>query len=145
MGRGLGACGPKIIGLLEAHEKHPEGVEASLIERGLRWRDVGSRRFTWEDAHAVISTLPWDSPLARQSVEGWEWGNPIHQLLAIIAEATHNGNIWVGRWNSKVKDSDLLRIQRPGDVDHSVTTLGSDPVPLDEMIEFLGDGWQDVL
>ena len=145
MGRGLRARSPKILGLLEAHENHPEGFEASLIERGLRWRDVGSSRFTWEDAHAVIATLPWDSPLTRQAVEGWEWGNPIHQLLALIAEATHNGNLYVGKWNTKLRDSDLLHIRRPGEIDHTVTKIGSDAVPISDLVTFLGEEWTNVL
>ena len=106
---------------------------------------MGSSLFTWEDAHAVISTLPWDSPLTRQAVEDWEWGNPIHQLLALIAEATHNGNLYVGKWNSTGRDSDLLHIRRPGEIDHTVTKIGSDAVPLSDLIAFLGEDWINAL
>ncbi len=143
MGRNVRSPGPKIVGLIDLHDEHPEGFEAALIERGLRWRDVGSRRFTWGDCWAVISTLPWDAPLNRQANEHWAWGNPLHELVAIVAEATHNRNLYAGA-QMKVRKSDLLRVPRPGDKQKTETKLGGDSVPLGELVVFLGDGWGDL-
>ena len=68
----LGRC-PKIGSLIDLHDKYPDGFEASLIERGLRYREVGvDPRFTWWDMYAVIVTLPYDSPLERQR-NGKDW------------------------------------------------------------------------
>lgn len=82
--------------------------------------------------------------MTRQANEHWEWGNPVHQLLAIIAEATHNGNIYQFTKKKSVSKKDLLQIKRPGDSTKSQEKLGGEPVPLGDLIDWLGAGW-DVL
>ncbi|AZQ77670.1 hypothetical protein EJ997_10280 [Flaviflexus ciconiae] len=83
--------------------------------------------------------------MTRQANEHWEWGNPLHQLLAIIAEATHNGNVYQFSKKKTLSKKDLLRIPRPGDSTKLQEKLGGEPVPLDELTVWLGPGWAELL
>ena len=79
---GWGDLGPKISGLIELHERHPAETEIALIQVGLRWRDAGARRCTWSDVYAVLSTQPWDSPLAKAlEPENWRWYGPLNDVV----------------------------------------------------------------
>lgn len=82
--------------------------------------------------------------MTRQANEHWEWGNPIHQLLAIIAEATYNGNVYQFSKKKTFSKKDLLRVPRPGDSTKSQEKLGGDAVPIGEMVAWLGDGWDEL-
>ena len=83
--------------------------------------------------------------MTRQANEHWEWGNPIHQLLAIIAEATYNGNVYQFSKKKTFSKKDLLRVPRPGDSTKSQEKLGGEPVSLDELTVWLGPGWAELL
>lgn len=61
----------------------------------------------------------------------------------MIAEAAHNANIYRGVQNQHVRKTDLLRIPRPGDRQKTQKKLGGAPVPLGELVVFLGEGWDD--
>lgn len=79
---GRGDRRPKIGGLIELHEKHRSEVEAALIGAGLRWRDAGGPQCTWSDIYAVLTTQPWDSPLAKAlEPENWYWYGPLTPVL----------------------------------------------------------------
>lgn len=76
---------PKILELIRLHSTYPEAFEASLIDRGLRWRDVASEHLTWSDLWAIISNLPYDDPLIR-AINGkdWFWYHPMFDVLTGI-------------------------------------------------------------
>lgn len=141
MVQGGPGAGGKIWGLIELHDEKPQAVEATLIQAGLRWRDVESsspRRRTqaWQDIHAVISTHPWDSPLAR-SEEQWWWGDRKHDVLVSILEATAATAVKTPN-ETKAKKADFVRIDRPWDEAKSSRRIGSKPLPISEL-----DAWLD--
>lgn len=77
----------KALEIVRLHRRHPSAVEGELINRGFRWRDVGSKRFTWGDLIAIIDTMAWDSPIRRVvEPEWWQFGNPLYALLADIRD-----------------------------------------------------------
>lgn len=127
----------RVDGLIDLHRQHPQAVEAALIHAGLRWRDVGTPRFSWSDCIAVIDCLPWDAPLRRKVDPDWRWAHPWYELLVLIAESTHNANVQRAR-GSKLRKSDLLNIPRPGDIETHQQVITGTPVPLDEL-----DAWLD--
>lgn len=137
MGEGLERGPPKIQGLIQAHKENPEAFEASLIERGLRWRDVGSARFTWSDCWAVISTLPFDAPLSRaQAPDEWMWAHPWTQY---IVHAGENAMLQKGVTKSErkgLKDRDLNPTPRPGQKEKE--RLEADAMPVADMRQRLG-------
>lgn len=135
MGQRFRCRAPKITGLIALHAQHPAEVEATLIDKGLRWRDVGSVDFNWADAYAVLSTAAWDSPIARTRKD-WQWGNPLYELLVTIIEQTYNANVLVGNW-SGAKQSNLLHIPRPGEIDKHVTKLTGTPESVDDINAWL--------
>lgn len=136
MGEGIGREPGKVQGLVEAHDEHPEGFEAALIERGLRWRDVGTPDFTWGDCWAVISTLPWDSPLNRQSNPEWVWDGPYTERLTILTEAAQHTSAKTPNWTKRQKRH-LLHFVRPDERKERVTSLGNTPRPLAEMADWM--------
>lgn len=140
--REQGADG-KIQGLIELHAKHPEGFEATLIEAGLRWRDVESdsprrRAHAWQDIYAVITTRAWDSPLSRVEPDWW-WGDPKHDLLTSLLEVAGAINVkTLVDKKSGVKKSDFPKIKRPWDQSKDNKRIGADPLPLADL-----DAWLD--
>ena len=131
-------CGrPKIWWLIELHRDHPEPLEALLIGQGLRWRDVGTRQFTWGDCLALVAVAPHDSALVRATVPDWRWADPHYELLVMIAEATTNSHV-VEHSGRQVSSRDLLHVPRPGEITKTVERFGNNPIPLAEL-----DAWLD--
>jgi len=128
----------EIIGLIELHDAYPEGFEASLIAYGLRYWDAGETGNDWNDINAVITSLPYDSPLARQQKpETWFWYAPWFDIFVGIYETLRVANMT--RRLRKFRKSDLpKRIPRPWDVERTEKKLGTRKMPLDEMNKFLG-------
>lgn len=138
--RQQGADG-KIQGLIELHAEHPEGFEATLVQAGLRWRDVESssprrRAHAWQDIDVIISTRSWDSPLSRMEPDWW-WGDPKHDLLATLIEVTGATNVKTPAPKG-VKKSDFPKITRPWEQSKNNKRIGSDPLPLADL-----DSWLD--
>ncbi|MBV7412290.1 hypothetical protein ACUIAC_01055 [Dermabacteraceae bacterium P13138] len=142
MGGRRGDPGGKIFGLIQQHEQYPEAFEATLIQAGLRWRDVehpspARRADAWTDILAVISSCAWDSPLARKQPD-WQWGNPFYELTALIAEVLHSISLRTPN-KTKARQQDVLRIPRPGER----TKLG-DALPLADMEAWLSQDFVEV-
>lgn len=109
-----------------------------MIERGLRWRDIGSRSFTWDDCLAVISTLPYDAPLSRAQDPQWWWYHPLADVTAGIYDNTGVIGATQDR-RPKIKKSEIpARIVRPWDKNEHVDKIGNTPRPIDELNELLG-------
>jgi len=130
-----------MISLLDFIEEHRDAVASDLIDKGLRLRDFPSDRLTYGDLAAIIRNAPRTSAIARSvDPERAEWGVTDY-LLAQVADA--------GAWLVWAKSADGAKgrnrpkpIPRPGWTDDSTETdtrhFGSDPVPLDELVDFLG-------
>lgn len=84
-----------------------------MIERGLRWRNVGSAQFTWSDCWAVMHTLPFDAPLKRfQEPDEWFWAHPMTDWFAVMTEESmlHAGIL---KKKHKVSAKKMPHIKRP--------------------------------
>lgn len=138
MGQRLRRGPYRVAGLIDLHDSHPGAFEATLIERGLRWRDVGSPGFRWSDLLALVEYLPWDAPLLRATKEDWRWRNPVYELLVTIAEETFNANV-LRRRGHKTRKSDLLRVPRPWEKQKRETKLGGKPEPIGVIVTWLED------
>lgn len=133
-------AGGKILELTALHAEHPAAIEATLIAAGLRWRHVYSesprkRANAWRDIAAVIETAPWDSPIARAlEPKDWPWGNPLHNIVVSILEATQAVNVKTIA-PKNVRRSDFLQVPRPWDQSKASKTIGT-PMPLADL-----DAW----
>lgn len=107
-----------------------------MIERDLRWRDVGSAHFTWSDCWAVMTTLPFDAPLRRaQEPDNWVWADPFADLVANMAEAAILYKSLM-KSQHKLSAKKVPRIPRPWDKEK--TKLVADAMPIDELRKKLG-------
>lgn len=109
-----------------------------MIALGLRLDWVGSEALSWRDLYVIVRQCPPQSATGRSvDPEASQWGLT-EQLLALVADY----QAWL-MW-AKTEDGAKNRnrpkpIQRPGvEPDEDRQTFGSDPVPLDELDEFLG-------
>ena len=110
-----------------------------MIERGLRWRDVGTRSFTWGDCWALISTLPYDAPLHRaENPQEWFWYNPMNDVLVGIFDALGAIGATQAR-RPKIKKTEIPKpTMRPWDKSKDVEKLGSTPRPIADLNVLLG-------
>ena len=128
-----------MIAVLDFVSEHRSAVAYDLLRLGLRLRDFPSPDLTYGDMLVIIQQAPRESAIAKAvDPERAEWSLTDH-LLAMIADA----NTWLV-W-SKSKDGQKNRnrpkpIPRPGLEDDSsdVQRFGSDPVPIDQLDDFLG-------
>lgn len=120
--------------LARAIRDAPDEVELELIRAGLRLRDAPSRRLNWRDVYLIVKHAPRDSPIQRALADddGPIWSTSDY-LLAKVVDALNAGN-WQrgGGKGTKPKPT-----PRPGDVKHA----GRDALPVDQMQEWLGEGW----
>lgn len=119
----------KVIEIIRLHREYPSAVEAELINRGFRWRDVGTKRFTWGDLVAVIESISWDSPIRRaMDPEFFHFGNPEYALLADIRDFL--GVIAVKTPTPKGMSKKHLPepVPRPGDESKNKKVYKAEPV-----------------
>ena len=129
----------KILELLRLHKEHPTAFEASLIDRGLRWRDVASEDFTWADCWAVVEHLPFNDPLVR-AVGGanWWWGHPAMDYLVGIYDGLGQIAAVVSR-RPGIKKSEIPKpTLRPWDKSRDTEVLKVKPSKLSDLRKLLG-------
>lgn len=104
---------------------------------GLRLDWLSSEALSWRDLAVIVRQAPQDSAIARSvDPEQSAWKLSDH-LLALVGDYL----AWIA-W-SKTSDGEKNRnqpkpIPRPGvEPDEDSRTFGSDPVPLDELEDFL--------
>lgn len=128
-----------IIGLLDYVEGNRQAVEFDLIKLGLRLRDVGSKRFTWEDLRAALVGIRSDpaSSLAR-AVEGpdLQW-TLTAQLIAAVYDQTQYSNYLLRRLAGDDKADLPEPLPRPGVKPTTVQWAGK-AVTIEEMDRLLG-------
>lgn len=109
-----------------------------MISHGLRYWSAGERGNGWNDINAVIATLPFDSPLARQqNPDTWFWYNPMFDFIVGTYENTRIANLT--RKLRKFRKSDLpKRIPRPWDIVKTEKKIGTKKMSLDNINKFLG-------
>lgn len=127
-----------MIAVLDFVSEHRRAVAYDLLKLGLRLRDFPSPDLTYGDMLVIIQQAPRESAIARAvDPERAEWSLSDY-LLAMIADA----NTWLV-W-SKSQDGQKNRnrpkpIPRPGmEEDKDTRVFGSDPIPIDELDDFLG-------
>lgn len=139
MGRGAAGGPPKILELFRIHQQHQTAFEASLILRGLRWRDVGSRDFTWDDLWALVDNLSYGDPLMR-AINGkdWWWYHPAVDHLVGIYDGIGQLAAVVSRRRG-IKKSELPKVTlRPWDKSRDVEVLKVKASPLADLRKLLG-------
>lgn len=92
-------------------------MEATLIQAGLRWRDLDAPVSTgtdWGDVVAAVWCCPWDAPIRKVlEPKDWVWGDPSRDLLAGVVDELRNLRAQVGNL-SKVQVSQMPKpIPRP--------------------------------
>lgn len=135
-----------MITLLDFIEEHRSAVAADLIDKGLRLRDFPSDHLTWADMLAIVENAPRTSAIARSvDREKAEWSTTDY-LLAMIADA-QAWLVWAKTEDGAKNRNRPKPLPRPGVTDPSVEAetrhFGGDPIPLDELIDFLG--WESEL
>ena len=128
-------CGG-ITGLWKLHEEFPEAVELELIALGLRWRHAGTEALSWRDLAVVVSQARPDGALVRAQAPEDTPQIRMERLLELIhyqlsVANTQRGNQSGARRSEFPEPPEWAK-------DQDVETYGSDPVPFDEMAEFLG-------
>jgi hypothetical protein len=103
------------------------------------WREIGIGEHDWMDCWAVIQTLPYDSPLARQMhPKQWFWRNPMFDLVASAVDLLGVANTQRGNASKAKRSSFPKRIPRPWDKDSEVTKLGGKiKLPVREMMDWI--------
>lgn len=129
---------PKIQGLLDLRHRHPEAFDATLLERGFRFADVGSC-LTWWDLHAIFSTAPYDSPIQRAlNPKDWWWANPVNEIIVGLFESNQM-LLAVAERRQGIKRSELPKpVPRPWDVSTNTEKIGDKPMPLHELRKAIG-------
>lgn len=123
----------ELLGLLDLLDEHAEAVTYDLLTLGLRLRDLGTDALTWAELLAVARHAPPGSAVRRATDPDHIWGLP-EQLLAGVVDL-----LAVGNWQrGQMPRRDYPKpIPRPG-VEPESTTYGSQPLPMDEMADWLG-------
>lgn len=134
------ACGFREISeLIQLHTQYPSAFEASLIDRGLRWRDIATEDLTWSDCWAVIDNLPYDDPLMR-AINGkeWFWYNPMFDVVTGIYDGLSQLVAVVTR-RPGIKRSEVpKRTRRPWDKNEEVEILKVKPSKIADLRKLLG-------
>ena len=143
MAGGLGDRRGGIFGLVELLDEHQEAVEYDLINHGLRLRQLGTEALTWRDLKIIIEFQPHGkSAVARmKDPEEVAWGISEH-LLAIIADSSR-ARVWQ-EGSGKARDKPKP-IPRPGIENTEKTTYKYDVLPVNDMAEFLGEGFVELV
>lgn len=130
---------PKILELIELHSRHTTAFEASLIERGLRWRDIGGADLTWSDVWAVVENLPYDDPLMR-AINGptWFWYHPAFDYLVGIYDELRVLISVVNR-RRNIKSTEVAKpTVRPWDKVKTEQVIKVEPSSLDKLRALIG-------
>lgn len=112
--------------------EHGEALEADLIDKGLRLRDVGSEWFTWRDLMVIVKEAGRESALMRSMhPDVHVWGKAEY-LLADILDV-QKLLFW-----SKTKDGQKGRHRpepypRPGVEKPGVKQVKGTAVPMDQV------------
>lgn len=133
MAGGVRSQGGGILGLRRLLAEHQEAIEYDLIGLGLRLDWLGTEALSWRDLLVITHKSPQGSALyAGVHGERSEWGLSeflLAHMIDLLAEANWQRT---GRPGGHPKP-----FPRPG-LEPEGTTYGSDPIPLDEMAEWLG-------
>src|SRR5699024_8611144 len=127
-----------MISLLALIEEHREAIEADLIDRGLRLRDVGGKSFTWRDLLVIVRQSKRDSALFRaMHPNEHQWG--VTELLQAQTVDLLSLLVWF-----KTKDGQKGRnrpdpVPRPG-VEPRVKKrhVKGEALPIDQLRKRLG-------
>lgn len=134
-------CGPGgINGLLTLHREHSEAVERDLIALGLRWRDVGSSRLSWRDLAAIIrAAQPGSAIFHVLSPESAGWSQTDY-ILADLYDAVNRGAYYSALAAGVKRPKRPKPYPRPGltPKDRDVRTFRTEPMPIDQMRQWLG-------
>lgn len=139
--RATGADLHQVIGLVEILDEYESALTYDLLVMGLKLRLLGTQEFSWGELLAIVQNSPRSSAFYRaQHPDQWMWTEAEH-LLAAIADAQHL-LLWQ---NGSGKRADRPKpIQRPGVVTDEVKTFGKDPIPYDEMADWLGGQFSEL-
>jgi len=129
-----------MIELVDLIDEHGPEIEYDLIRCGLRLRDFPSKRLTWGDLKTVIVQCQarTESALWRKlHPDEWMWDMTPSLLATLIDEMRYLGYMYQLAHGVKgIKPP--KPIPRPGVSDTDAETIGKEPLPMDEMAEWLG-------
>ena len=123
-----------ILAVLTLIDEHREPIEFDLISLGLRLRDCPSPGFNWRDLWVICRRLGRSSELykAMNPDDDTSW-SVTDYLLALVADNTAF-RLWQAAGGKGRKPKP---IPRPGDT----KKYGGDSLPVDQMADWLGEGW----
>lgn len=113
-------------------EDHAGALNFDLMQLGLRLRYVGTEALTWGDLRDVIKYGRQDTALALEQQGAAVLWTITDHLIAVAVDALHNAN-WQrgGGKGHKPKP-----IPRPGVEDQNTQTLGADPIPAGDFMDW---------
>lgn len=111
MERGVGRDAGGIAGLARLLAEHGEAVEYELLCRGLRLRDLGTKRLTWRDLKVLVQYLPPANAIERARTGTDALWQLEHQLLAAVVDALNGAN-WQRAGDSRAQRPEP--VPRPG-------------------------------
>lgn len=123
-----------MLGLLALLDEYADPIAFDLIRLGLRLRDLGTDRLTWDDLLVIAQQGDRTSALFRaMHPDEHSWGLP-ELLLAEVTDALNVAN-WQRGGGKKADYPKPL--PRPGVVE-SEKKYGAKAIPIDDMADFLG-------
>lgn len=127
--------------LIDLIDEHGPAFEYDLMRCGSRLRDFPDNGVSWRDLSILVQQGSKDSSSAlwRSLNPDWQWGTQ-EMLLALLVDElrlfAHQHA--VGSPNLRAPQRRPKPIPRPGITPDEQTIGGKDPLPIDEMAEWLG-------
>lgn len=113
-------------------EDHAGAINWDLMKIGLRLRQLGTEPLTWGDLHSYIRYGNADTALALERYGAAVVWTVTDHLMALAVDALHTSN-----WQrSGGKGPRPKPIERPGVEDSTTETLGKDPIPARDFMDW---------
>ena len=124
--------------LIDLIDEHGPAIEYDLMRCGSRLRDFPDNGVSWRDLLIIVTQAQPDSAVWRSMNPDWQWGTTEMLVAAAVDEIRYGHYMLLRRWGDKTVRPPKP-IPRPGVTEPESETIGGkDPLPIDEMADWLG-------